>query len=127
VKEIYWRQTHEWYNEQPWSVECMVPPGWQKFWDIVEYLATLITVDLKSVKIAQGLFRIDGTCEDEIGQTLFNRVVQSIARDSATSCMVCGNRGFRRKSEALKPALCGTHYVDYLNFLADNDEESSEV
>lgn len=46
---------------------------------------------------------------------LFKRVCQSMASESAKTCMICGNFGRRRKELEHKPSLCPAHYLDYIN------------
>ena|SRR5690349_3635171 len=97
------------------------PDGWNKFKTVYQYLQNrLFPCEIVSVGIEKGLLRVKAICDNPEDQEIFDRVAQSLARDSATTCMKCGQYGFRRKAEQHWPALCGVHYVEYVNYLDEN-------
>lgn len=103
-------------------VEENLPTGWKDFSRILETIIFLThdspRCDTKvHIKIDKGLLRVSATLESESYQEVFNRVANSVARDSSLVCMVCGKRGHRRKEEVGWPSLCTTHYVQYVNYL----------
>jgi hypothetical protein len=106
----------------PINIEEVFPIGWKKFARVIE-TASFLTYDLPQlkhhvhVKIEKGLLRISSALRSENYQEVFNRVSNSVARDTSLVCMVCGKRGHRRKEEVGWPSLCTTHYVQYVNYL----------
>jgi hypothetical protein len=103
------------------SIKHVIPFGWHFFIDQIMRYGDLVNCSITDISVDKGLLRIHGSCSLDSDQQLFNRLSQSIARDSATTCMICSRRGFRRKKEVGWPSLCGTHYIEYVNFL-DNSE-----
>lgn len=97
-------------------------PGWHRLVHELWYLLDrLDSVIVTRVWVDKGLLRIEGGSTRLIENSLFERVAQSIAKDSALTCLVCGQRGYRRKMETGWPCLCREHYIEYVN----DDEEGS--
>lgn len=100
------------------AIHKVVPEGWQELVDQAFGLIDLMPdSQITRISAEKGLLRIVGECKLEQNQVIFDKFAQALARDSATMCMKCGKRGFRRKEEEGWPALCGVHYVEYVNFL----------
>ena len=90
--------------------------GWHKFVQEAFFLATVMgDTTISRVYVNKGLLRFVGVSESPIQQSLFNRLSQSIAKDSALCCVVCGQHGYRRKLEEGWPCLCKEHYIEYAN------------
>lgn len=90
--------------------------GWHRFIHEVYYLVeSLRDITITRVYVNKGLLRFVGHSDSEIQQSLFNRLTQSIAKDSALCCVVCGQHGYRRKLEEGWPCLCKEHYIEYAN------------
>lgn len=100
-----------------------VPPGWRKqFREIVWGLQEFIGVKLTGVAIKDGILYIRFTDKDLPSQPkrqLAEFVTKRLLQESAQTCMVCGQYARRRKEQAHKPALCRTHYLEYINALED--------
>lgn len=90
--------------------------GWHRFVHEVFFLAaSLRDVTITRVYANKGLIRFVGESHSDIQQSIFNRYTQSIAKDSALCCVVCGQHGYRRKLEEGWPCLCKEHYIEYAN------------
>jgi len=114
-------------NLTPTEVYAATPTGWHFLLEDIFTFQDLVNntsdgCEVFHISVQKGLLRISGSCVHPADQRLFNRLVQSIARDSATVCMECGSRkAFRRKMEVAWPALCAIHYVEYVNYLDTRD------
>lgn len=102
------------------DVVKILPDGWKNLLGPV-FLITqnLDDVFLSIVKVEKGLLRAYAGGRDDLID-LVERVSQSVARESAVICMVCGHRGVRRKHEPYSPSLCEMHYIQYINWLDKN-------
>jgi hypothetical protein len=90
--------------------------GWHKFVHEVFYLvANWQGTTISRVYANKGLLRFVAESESDIQQSILNRLTQSIAKDSALCCVVCGQHGYRRKLEEGWPCLCKEHYIEYAN------------
>lgn len=106
-----------------------LPKGWEQliqplrfFWMLVSGspFKTFFRIRFRLVKgILRSSLIDDGQEIAEPISDLFNRIAETVSRDSAVICMVCGDRGNRRKHEQYWPSLCKMHYIQYANYLHD--------
>jgi hypothetical protein len=90
--------------------------GWHKFIQEAFYLVSALRdTKITRVYVNKGLLRFVGESDSPMEQSIFNRLSQSIAKDSALCCVVCGQHGYRRKLEVGWPCLCREHYIEYAN------------
>src|SRR5574338_1083407 len=104
----------------------VLPPGWRNHpWSemILEMGCVLHPFSVDRVWVEKGLLRFHGHSEmphNRHHNKLFDCVAQQIAKASSMVCMVCGDKGFRKKTEIGWPCLCEPHYIEYVNFLDQN-------
>jgi hypothetical protein len=102
-------------DEKPINV---LPPGWLPLHNTVQEACAYLNGLIQSVRRDdRGLLRIEYSAVDFTSSDLLRRICETITRDSAVTCMVCGKRGFRRKLESGWPCLCRDHYIIYANAL----------
>jgi hypothetical protein len=93
-----------------------LPPGW-----VLKFSSILMDLDerLKSffveLAIRDGVLYLSQHEQAEYRQ-ITELVIRSLSQESARTCMVCGERGLRRKEQEHKPCLCRTHYLDFINY-----------
>lgn len=113
----------------------LFPWGWKFIISPLYILENLYRVrssnqaGLFSVGLVKGILRVKLIQHPQIPERLedfplridmFNRVAESVARDSANKCLVCGDRGNRKKTEKYWPSLCNKHYIQYVNYLDEH-------
>lgn len=110
-------------------IKDVLPTGWRNHNGTGLIVFNSFLRDLKSypnhiwiseVRLEKGLLRFYSESEHEHLKMIFDQVAQIPARMSAKSCMVCGQKGSRRKTEKFWPALCRKHYIQYVNWLDEN-------
>jgi hypothetical protein len=109
-----------------WLVERRLPPGWKSLlepWKLLREVLNSEYLTVESVTVKDGMLRIKASSDDRVEQHLVNFVTMGIMRLSAVTCMVCGQRGRRRKDAEHKPCLCATHNVQYFNYLHEQAAE----
>jgi hypothetical protein len=107
----------------------ILPPGWQLNGTVLGPLFRLVegfkdTFYISLVKIDKGLVRASpGWVTDEEKELafIFNAVAQPLAAMSSKRCVVCGKTGSRRKPLEYWPCLCVSHYIQYANWLDQNE------
>lgn len=87
-------------------------PGWNELIDEMFTLADWTNTRIIKIWIDKGVLRFKG---DGGRIKMFSRHVNVIAQDSTLTCVVCGQRGNRRKQEDGWPVLCPMHYIQYAN------------
>lgn len=93
-----------------------IPPGWIHCIEYLEALTEQITeYKLKEVKIEKGVLRIRSEHPNQYNEKIFEYVAQFCAQATSKACIVCGEKGFRRKREERWPSLCTSHYIQYRN------------
>lgn len=98
----------------------LLPPGWKtQFEEVIRGIQDVLDVDITGVDIRDGVLYIRMSPSQLVNVTLTNYVLKTLAQQSAQTCMVCGQYARRRKEQAHKPALCRTHYLEYINALED--------
>lgn len=82
--------------------------GWRDLFEKhLEYVSTFLPdTTLSSVERYKGMLRIKFTAPNEHIQYLLDSFTYKIERDSARTCELCGNYGFRRDSEWFSGQLC---------------------
>jgi len=100
--------------------------GWHEFVHHAFYLISLFRgATYTRIYISKGLLRFVGLAQNPLEQSLLDRFSQSIAKDTALRCMICGQRGYRRKLEMGWPCLCTEHYIEYANDEAPSTDPES--
>lgn len=98
----------------------MLPPGWKtQFEEVICGIETVLNVEIIGVDIRDGVLYLTISPSQLTNVTLTNYVLKTLAQQSAQTCMVCGQYARRRKEQAHKPALCRTHYLEYINALEE--------
>jgi len=98
----------------------LLPPGWKtQFEEVIVGIESVLDVDIIGVDIRDGVLYLTMSPSQLTNVTLTNYVLKTLAQQSAQTCMVCGKYARRRKEQAHKPALCRTHYLEYINALED--------
>lgn len=99
------------------EVYKIIPSGWYQLARMCLRLTDLMENSIVEVGIRKGLLVVKFKGATELDSNISELFRNAIAKESSVTCMICGNRGFRRKAEAHTPTLCGPHYVEYVNFL----------
>jgi hypothetical protein len=103
-------------TDNPEIILLQLPTGWRsKFQEIVLGLYSIIKVKLTGIDIRDGVLYITFVADNEPKKQLADYVVKTLLQQSAQTCMMCGQYARRRKEQAHKPALCRTHYLEYIN------------
>lgn len=107
------------------DVVKILPDGWKRMVNPLLLLTqTFPTIRLTHMRLDRGLLRVYAVTDDAKLADLFERVTQSVARESSAFCMVCGERGNRKKTEQYSPSLCREHYIQYINWIDQNVQQS---
>ena len=82
--------------------------GWSNLFEKpIEYAITsLPDVTLSKIERYKAMLRVTFTAENEQLQYILNCLSYKIERESARTCEVCGEYGFRRFSEWMVEPLC---------------------
>lgn len=109
-----------------WEVHDELPWGWRELIRPIQIMEQLCGHQgWSAVTIMNGVLKIKYTVNHADNQKLFDLVVKGIAIESTKTCMVCGEKGARRKTEQYFPTLCTPHYVQYVNFVAEEPFKKS--
>lgn len=99
------------------------PEGWEK--ELRPYFNLLqekYGVVLTGSYIWKGIFVPKFKPPESLIEYQFHKVlVGTVARRSSYVCMICGQRGKRKKEVLGWPCLCKLHYIEYLNSVYDTE------
>ena len=97
------------------GVTKYLPDGWSKFGEILDGVQDWLGADNISLKYKNGVLYVIATTDNPAVNEAYRRIAQTIMMDSARTCIVCGNRGSRRKGFGGQPPLCREHFLEYIN------------
>jgi hypothetical protein len=121
-----WIQLNEEINGDLMLLDEFVPSGWLNLTTILSMYTVDTDAIINLVKIEKGLLRLLGNGSSIVQQDTFNVLSQHTAVKSSVTCMVCGKRGYRRKTLEGWPSLCTKHHVQYVNFLDEVNHGTTE-
>lgn len=106
-----------------WALQEL-PVGWKYLGQLAYALATFLQVDITKISYQKGTLQVEGKCyilgnEVKEHDEIFKLFCQGLAKKSATTCIVTGNRGIRRKIFDSWPPLSEEKYIQYLNEQGD--------
>jgi hypothetical protein len=103
------------------EIKEYLPSGWKSLVRPLEILTTKIPgYVFLLLRVDKGILRIIATHGNVELDDLFLRVRESVARDTAVTCMWCGSLGRRHKKDEGMPSFCRPHYIEYLNLLNES-------
>lgn len=100
-------------------VEEQLPPGWKKFMEYIFHLTNRVpSCSVSYIGVERGLLRIRAVSPVQFDEVVFNWAAEYLAKQSASVCIICGEKGIRRKHEEGWPCLCSVHQIQWVNFFA---------
>jgi hypothetical protein len=108
-------------------IDSSIPNGWGSLPALMMgYMEDVGLVLVTKLAIEKGLLRMSCVARGYHMEQTFDVLAHHAAMKSSVTCLVCGNRGYRRTTLEGWPSLCTMHHVQYVNFLDEVNNGNTE-